>query len=107
MISFSFSVPDYEIVHIHHQPKRREIPSRPSPESDNLIDVDDSKFEEPKTELKLKVFGKDLNLTLVPNRDLFKKNKLKIWTVEPNATAQHGVEYVELPQVGDIPRKSQ
>ncbi|XP_063907937.1 A disintegrin and metalloproteinase with thrombospondin motifs like isoform X2 [Zophobas morio] len=94
-------VPDYEIVHIHHQPKRREIPSRPSPESDNLIDVDDSKFEEPKTELKLKVFGKDLNLTLVPNRDLFKKNKLKIWTVEPNATAQHGVEYVELPQTDD------
>lgn len=49
--------------------------------------------------LKLNAFGKALNLSLVKNDGLFKKGGLKIWTVEPNATAQHGVEYVEIPHV--------
>ncbi|XP_044263174.1 venom metalloproteinase 3 isoform X2 [Tribolium madens] len=99
-------VPEYEVVHVHHNVKRsisRDIPS----DTENSIDTDEKpKYEERKTELKLKVFGKHLNLTLIPNRGLYKKNKLKIWTVEPNATAQHGVEYVELPEtdedIGDI-----
>ncbi|KYB26314.1 A disintegrin and metalloproteinase with thrombospondin motifs 16-like Protein [Tribolium castaneum] len=99
-------VPEYEVVHIHHNVRRsisRDIPS----DTENSIDTDEKpKYEDRKTELKLKVFGKHLNLTLIPNRGLYKKNKLKIWTVEPNATAQHGVEYVELPEtdedIGDI-----
>lgn len=86
-------VPDYEVVQIQHRIRRREVP----PDSDNSIDDEDAPHG--KTELKLKAFGKYLNLTLVPNRGLYKKNKLKIWTVEPNATAQHGVEYIELPEV--------
>ncbi|CAH1363888.1 unnamed protein product, partial [Tenebrio molitor] len=93
-------VPDYEVVQIQHRIRRREVP----PDSDNSIDDEDAPHG--KTELKLKAFGKYLNLTLVPNRGLYKKNKLKIWTVEPNATAQHGVEYIELPEsdedIGDI-----
>lgn len=52
--------------------------------------------------LKLKAFGKALNLSLVRNEGLFKKSGLKIWTVEPNATAQHGVEYVEIPHVSSF-----
>jgi hypothetical protein len=93
-------VPDYEVVQIQHRIWRWEVP----PDSDNSIDDEDAPHG--KTELKLKAFGKYLNLTLVPNRGLYKKNKLKIWTVEPNATAQHGVEYIELPEsdedIGDI-----
>lgn len=51
--------------------------------------------------LKLQAFGKALDLSLVRNEGLFKKSGLKIWTVEPNATAQHGVEYVEIPHVSN------
>lgn len=55
--------------------------------------------EKPRTaNIKLQAFGRPLNLSLVKNEDLFKKTGLKIWTVEPNATSQHGVEYVEMPQ---------
>lgn len=86
---FYVTVPEYELVHIHHHPRKRDVDI-----SENLIDSNDDK-----TNLKLKAFGKHLNLTLTPNRGLFAKNRLKIWTVEPNATAQHGVEYVQLPEV--------
>lgn len=95
------SVPEYEVVHIHHQ-IRRSISSDVPPDSENSIDTDENPKENTKTELKLKVFGKHLNLTLIPNRGLYKKNKLKIWSVEPNATAQHGVEYIELPEVSNF-----
>lgn len=54
---------------------------------------------EDRTTLKLSAFGRQLHLNLVPNEGLFSKGGLKIWTVEPNATSQHGVEYVEHPEV--------
>lgn len=50
-----------------------------------------------KKHLTLKVFGKPFTLSLAPTEGLLKKGKLKIWTIEPNATAQHGIEYVEIP----------
>ena len=52
-----------------------------------------------RTVLKLSAFGKPLHLNLSPNEGLLRKGGLKIWTVEPNATSQHGVEYVEIPEV--------
>lgn len=53
----------------------------------------------PTTQLRLSAFGQPLNLTLVRTEGLIKKGGLKLWSVEPNATAQHGVEYVEIPEV--------
>lgn len=48
-----------------------------------------------------------MNLNLVRTEGLFSKGGLKIWTVEPNVTAQHGVEYVEIPQVSQMRRKEE
>lgn len=48
------------------------------------------------------MFGTPFSLKLVPTEGLFKKGKLKIWAIEPNATAQHGVEYTELPEVSSL-----
>ncbi|GJQ78643.1 hypothetical protein Trydic_g11746 [Trypoxylus dichotomus] len=56
-----------------------------------------AKSADDRTSLKLSAFGRQLHLNLVPNQGLFKKGGLKIWTVEPNATSQHGVEYIEHP----------
>lgn len=94
------SVPEYEIVPVH-QIEKRTLPD----DKENLIDEPivekkqgslPQKFPEKKY-LTLKVFGKPLTLSLAPTEGLIKKGKLKIWTIEPNATAQHGIEYVELP----------
>ncbi|XP_049826682.1 A disintegrin and metalloproteinase with thrombospondin motifs 16 isoform X2 [Aethina tumida] len=98
-------VPEYEIVPIQHVRKR----SLPYNETENLIDTDDvikdkkllKKQPNTKTHLKLEAFGKPFNLSLVPTEGLYKKGKLKIWTIEPNATAQHGVEYIELPETNE------
>ncbi|CAH1958565.1 unnamed protein product [Acanthoscelides obtectus] len=100
-------VPEYEVVPIHHI-RRRSLPD----DLENTIDVDEpiTKSKEnledgnplpKKAQLRLKAFGVPYNLRLAPNQGLFKKGKLKIWTIEPNATAQHGVEYVELPETND------
>lgn len=97
---FFIAVPEYEIVPIHHIEKR----SLPD-DRENLIEepIIQKKQESPppklpdKKHLKLTAFGKPFSLKLVPTEGLFKKGKLKIWTIEPNATAQHGIEYVELP----------
>lgn len=67
-------------------------------DDDNINDNNSNKKR-----LNLKAFGKLMNLSLVPNKGLYNRNKLKIWTVTPNATAQHGVEYVEeMPEVSYI-----
>lgn len=106
---FAFSVPEYELVPVRHV-RKRSLPD--AIDSHNQIEQDDvdkpakrpfkSKFDESRTRLHLKAFGKPFNLSLVPTEGLFKKGKLKIWTIEPNATAQHGVEYVELPEVSNL-----
>lgn len=113
-------VPEYEVVPIQHVRKRSIPDNRAAPHND-IFDSEkaapgaankkstmhNSKISE-KTNLKLKAFGKPFSLSLVPTEGLFKKGKLKIWTIEPNATAQHGVEYVELPEsnedenIGDL-----
>ncbi|KAJ8955825.1 hypothetical protein NQ318_005368 [Aromia moschata] len=99
-------VPEYEVVPVQHV-RKRSVPD----ETENLIDHGETaeKAEKPyekekmldvnKKNLRLKAFGRPISLSLVPNEGLLKKGKLKIWTIEPNATAQHGVEYVELPEV--------
>ncbi|XP_045468119.1 A disintegrin and metalloproteinase with thrombospondin motifs 16 isoform X2 [Harmonia axyridis] len=100
-------VPEYEIVQIDHLNKRSISKSKNL--TQNIIDVDEKvKYNNatPQTidttrQLRLKAFGIPFNLSLIPTSGLFKKGKLKIWTVEPNATAQHGVEYVELPETSD------
>lgn len=104
-------VPEYEIVPITQQNKRS---LRQKNATENIIDVDDKPKKKilkntrrtNNTQLTLKAFGMPFNLSLVPTSNLFKKGKLKIWTVEPNATAQHGVEYVEIPEsneeIGDL-----
>lgn len=49
--------------------------------------------------IQLEAFGQKFNLTLKPTDGLIKKGGLKIFTVEPNVTSQHGVDYVEIQQV--------
>ncbi|XP_065167570.1 A disintegrin and metalloproteinase with thrombospondin motifs like isoform X3 [Atheta coriaria] len=122
-------VPEYEVVHItdHNVRRRRSIatnggfdnhwsignPSNGKQQEKLTLSAKASVSKVPYNEkprtanIKLKAFGRPLNLSLVKNEDLFKKTGLKIWTVEPNATSQHGVEYVEMPQhshedVGEI-----
>ncbi|CAG9813329.1 unnamed protein product [Phaedon cochleariae] len=100
-------VPEYDLVPVQHV-KKRSIPD----DIENFIEDDDldPKTSRPfdnrelnprTTNLKLKAFGTPFNLSLVPTEGLFKRGKLKIWTIEPNATAQHGIEYVELPETND------
>lgn len=82
-----------------HQIEKRSLPD----DKENFIEdpVTDKKQEQHKNPKKkhvtLKVFGKPFTLSLTPTEGLLKKGKLKIWTIEPNATAQHGIEYVEIP----------
>lgn len=100
-------VPEYEVVPVQHNVKNG-LPDYKENAIDHL-DTDPktnkTKNKDPldnlTTNVKLKAFGKPFNLTLVPTRGLFKKGKLKLWTIEPNATAQHGVEYVEIPETND------
>lgn len=106
------AVPEYEIVHINHV-RKRSIDTNQQNSLHNTVQdnvkrgnakephaKNSAKFTDNKTILRLHAFGKPLNLNLVRTQGLFKKGGLKIWTVEPNATSQHGVEYVEIPQVG-------
>ncbi|KAF2881188.1 hypothetical protein ILUMI_25013 [Ignelater luminosus] len=115
-------VPEYEVVQIHHVKRRSIETNHPSNklEDSSLEGETNSKYTKTKDQskttetfkdesanLRLKVFGKPLNLSLKRNDGLLKKSGLKLWTVEPNATAQHGVEYVEIPEethedVGEI-----
>lgn len=97
--------------------RKRSISNNHSNDSQNTIHSNDDvlkqtkrpyksrTFDNSRTNLHLKAFGKPFNLTLVPTEGLFRKGKLKIWTIEPNATAQHGVEYVELPEVRILKKK--
>lgn len=117
-----FSVPEYEIVHIHHITTRSiESGGGGNVFSDKVTDSDKivtnsklaahSKITENyprkytipershRAELRLNAFGRPLNLSLKKTEGLIKKTGLKVWTVEPNATAQHGVEYIEIPEV--------
>ncbi|KAL3288180.1 hypothetical protein HHI36_002630, partial [Cryptolaemus montrouzieri] len=97
-------VPEYEVIRIDHLDKRSLPKSKNY--TQNLIDVDEKvkpnnsvpHTVDTKKQLTLKAFGRPFNLSLIPTSGLYKKGKLKIWTVEPNATAQHGVEYIELPE---------
>ncbi|KAJ8923960.1 hypothetical protein NQ315_006736 [Exocentrus adspersus] len=96
-------IPEYEVVPIQHVRKRSIADIK-----ENVIeDTELRKTKEPydnrildssKNNLRLKAFGTPFNLSLVPTEGLLKKGKLKIWTIEPNATSQHGVDYVELPE---------
>lgn len=107
---FIFLVPEYEVVHIHRI-KKRSISTSDYNKIQDVPKDSETNYKHRKTKLpleennsnienlKLQAFGKKLNLSLVRNEGLFKKSGLKIWTVEPNATAQHGVEYVEIPHV--------
>nr|XP_022907293.1 A disintegrin and metalloproteinase with thrombospondin motifs 16 isoform X1 [Onthophagus taurus]XP_022907294.1 A disintegrin and metalloproteinase with thrombospondin motifs 16 isoform X1 [Onthophagus taurus] len=114
-------IPEYEVINISHlkQRNKRSLGSSQinslenDEEKSNKSDSKKSKekilsddIDDDRTSLKLRAFGKDVHLNLVPNNGLFKKG-LKLWTVEPNTTSQHGVEYVELPEnlnenIGDI-----
>ncbi|KAG5892476.1 hypothetical protein JTB14_017440 [Gonioctena quinquepunctata] len=100
-------VPEYELVPVQHVRKRSFSPDHlenviedGDPESSAKKGFESKKLESGTTKLKLRAFGTPYNLSLIPTDGLFKKGKLKIWTIEPNATAQHGVEYVELPEFG-------
>lgn len=107
-----FAVPEYEVVHVHHVRRRSISSSQQNAVHNTLQDnvqkdqpkeshaKSDTKFTDNKTLLRLHAFGKPINLNLVRTEGLFSNGGLKIWTVEPNATSQHGLEYVEVPQVG-------
>ncbi|ERL88271.1 hypothetical protein D910_05659 [Dendroctonus ponderosae] len=113
---FALNLPDYEIVPIHHV-RKRSIDA-PPPKGGNSLDQDkdplvkrpkpwnvtstlDSPAKDAAKNLRLQAFGQPFNLSLLPTEGLFQKGKLKVFTVEPNATAQHGVEYVEHPEAND------
>ncbi|XP_017774534.1 PREDICTED: A disintegrin and metalloproteinase with thrombospondin motifs 1 isoform X2 [Nicrophorus vespilloides] len=107
-------VPEYEVVHIsQHNVRRRSIDGN----NRDFNHLDGNTLgksggggrikDRPATaNVKLRAFGRPLNLSLVKTEGLFKKSGLKIWSVEPNATSQHGVEYIELPEshedIGEI-----
>lgn len=115
-----FVVPEYDFLQVHEVIRsKRSIESghqenfvtyntaanidRTKEDKDNSGSRSGSvKSSEDRTSLKLSAFGRQLHLNLVPNEGLFKKGGLKIWTVEPNATSQHGVEYIEHPEVSDL-----
>ncbi|XP_050506301.1 uncharacterized protein LOC114333699 isoform X3 [Diabrotica virgifera virgifera] len=99
-------VPEYEVVPVQHNIRGIRDDVENAIEDDELDSATNkSKIRETTndgtTNLKLKAFGKPFNLSLIPTRGLFKKGKLKLWTIEPNATAQHGVEYVEIPDTNE------
>ncbi|KAF5308591.1 hypothetical protein FQR65_LT06139, partial [Abscondita terminalis] len=106
-------VPEYEVVHLHHIVERS-IEKNPSNNLENSIKEENNpkftrtkdqgktteklKFQDKAANIRLTAFGKNLNLSLTKNSGLLKTSGLKLWTVEPNATAQHGIEYVEIPE---------
>ncbi|CAH0551123.1 unnamed protein product [Brassicogethes aeneus] len=101
-------VPEYQVVQIQHVQKRSLPAIHNESDSENFIDIDEKigkglnyQIKKEKTTIKLKAFGQPYNLKLQPTEGLFKKGKLKIWTIEPNSTAQHGVEFVELPETNE------
>ncbi|XP_076269046.1 sol narae metalloprotease isoform X2 [Rhynchophorus ferrugineus] len=95
-------VPEYEIVPVQHLIRKRSIASASGDNS--LGSESDRKVGHPK--LRLKAFGEPFNLSLVPTEGLYHKEKLKVFSVEPNITAQHGIEFLEHPQddeeIGDL-----
>ncbi|XP_030757055.1 A disintegrin and metalloproteinase with thrombospondin motifs 1 isoform X2 [Sitophilus oryzae] len=97
-------VPDYELVPIYHHVRKRSIDTA-SGGTNSIPEVKTYPTKGPpirqNPKLRLKAFGEPFNLSLVPNEGLFNREKIKIITVEPNATSQHGVEYVEHPQDGE------
>lgn len=72
-----FSVPDYEVVKLHHSVRRRD-----TGDGEKII--------------RLKAFGKKLHLSLSKTPNLF-KDDLRVWTAETNSTGH--LHYHELPQV--------
>lgn len=98
-------------MHVHHVRRRSINPSQQNSVHNTVQDnvkkgqpkephgKNSAQFTDNKTLLRLHAFGKPLNLNLVRTEGLFNNGGLKIWTVEPNATSQHGLEYVEIPQV--------
>ncbi|KAK4884880.1 hypothetical protein RN001_001151 [Aquatica leii] len=110
-------VPEYEVVHLHHI-EERSIENNPSINLENTIEGDSNskftrtkdqnktpekqKFQDKAANIHLTVFGQKLNLSLTKNSGLLKTGGLKLWTIEPNATAQHGIEYVEIPEEEEI-----
>lgn len=94
------SVPEYQIVPIHQVNKRSLPDDRENLIEESTIEKNEDSSDQKSTDqkhIKLKAFGKPYTLNLQPTEGLLKKGKLKIWTIEPNATAQHGIEYVEHP----------
>ncbi|KAF7279980.1 hypothetical protein GWI33_006498 [Rhynchophorus ferrugineus] len=95
-------LPEYEIVPVQHLIRKRSIASASGDNS--LGSESDRKVGHPK--LRLKAFGEPFNLSLVPTEGLYHKEKLKVFSVEPNITAQHGIEFLEHPQddeeIGDL-----
>lgn len=101
-------------MHVHHVRRRSISPTQQNSIHNTVQDnvkkgqskephaKNSAQFTDNKTVLRLHAFGKPLNLNLVRTEGLFSNGGLKIWTVEPNATSQHGLEYVEIPQVSFV-----
>ncbi|XP_069676454.1 A disintegrin and metalloproteinase with thrombospondin motifs like isoform X2 [Periplaneta americana] len=92
-------VPEYEVVHVHSV-SRRSV--RTDDGGGGSTDTEPPPQDGSQRQLKLTAFGRDVHLTLQRTEGLFKGGALKMWSVEPNATQPHQVEYTELPQGDDI-----
>jgi hypothetical protein len=80
------SVPQYEVVPVLHTMHKRSIDT--------------------KTQIHLKAFGKDINLSLKPTEGLLTVNSLPMWTVTRNASQPDGLHYERVKNmdmdIGDI-----
>ncbi|XP_060524299.1 A disintegrin and metalloproteinase with thrombospondin motifs like isoform X2 [Cylas formicarius] len=97
----SISAPNRKENSIHHEITRNDTTwNLKSPHSKSSIDSN-VKPDAHITELRLKAFGTSFNLNLVPTEGLYKKGKFKLWSIEPNATDQHGIKLIEHPEADE------
>jgi hypothetical protein len=96
-------VPEYEVVHVHSLSKRDVRTIGGGGGGGSGSKPSDTEPPPPKKgslqSLKLKAFGRYVQLNLQRTEGLFAGGNLKMWTAEPNSTHPQQVEYRELPQV--------